>query len=209
MLIVALGSVVVLARRASQSDAPPEPDAFVAPPGRAIAAFDVERSAAGQLALRGANGAREVNLPAGAKIEVIEPATLETLQPGQVLSIIGAPNQVKNFAVRMVLVMEPGTPLDAEGLARSPSGFAGDEASRDAAERPMVSGTIELIAGNLVAVRTPAGPVEVEINPAAPLRRLRGGTLMDISSGDRIALKTTNGEPDFGGAVLVLVGGAR
>ena len=156
LLVVAV--TLVLAYRAGRSDAPPEPPAFagvqlVEP----VAVFDVQSVSAGSLSLQGGGTAQAIQFapPAGAAVEFLGPTTPDTIVPGEVVTVIGIPNEVKSFSIRLVVVMPPGTKLDSDGIARSPSGFAGHESERDAKERPVLSGTVTAISGKVLTLSTP------------------------------------------------------
>ena len=216
VLVGLLVTVVVLARRASEPDAPPEPAAFAAPAAAtAVLVFDVEAADAGRLRLSGGEGAArqsgvDLVLPPSAAADLLEPAAAADLKAGDWLTVAGIPNEVKNFSIRALVVLAGTGAPGPDGFVRSPGGFTGGEASRDARERPVLGGVIERVDGSNVALKTTAGPVTVTLTASAPLRRLRTATAQEIRAGDRIALwATRDGQPDTGRGVLVLVGGAR
>src|SRR5215207_7195676 len=67
-------AVLLLAQRAAAPDEPPEPPAFQPPaPVRPVSALDVQQASAGRFAL--SDGSRDAPLAAGARIEVLRPAT--------------------------------------------------------------------------------------------------------------------------------------
>lgn len=207
LVIVAFTSVLLLARRAAAPDVPPEPPAFRAPsPARPITSLDVQQAAGGRLTL--SDGSRDAQLAQGARVEVLRPAQPTEVHTGDWLAVIGVPNEVRNFSIRsLVLLADPSTP-DAEGVVRSPGGFAGHEASRDQSERPLLGGVVSSFDGRRITVQGPAGPLAVDLSPNAPLRRLVEGRPDQIAEGDRIAFPAGNPISDARG-VLVLPGGAR
>ena len=206
-IVIVFAVVILLARRAAEPDVPPEPAAFVPPaPAHSVKALDVQQASGGRVSL--SDGSRDVAIVPGARIEVLRPASAADIRPGDWLGVIGIPNEVRNFSIRsLVLLTEPGSP-DAEGVVRSPGGFAGYEASRDQSERPLLGGIVEAVDGERVTLRGPTGPIAVTLTPSAPLRRLSAGGTEDVREGDRIAFIGADGLGDAR-SVLVLPGGAR
>ena len=206
-IVTAFAGVILLARRAAEPDVPPEPAAFQPPaPARPVTALDVQQASGGRVSL--SDGSRDVAFAPDARIEVLHPATAAEIRTGDWLAVIGIPNEVRNFSIRsLVLIAEPGTP-DADAIVRSPGGFAGSEASRDPAERPLLGGFVEAVDGPRVTLRGPTGPIAVTLTPNAPLRRLSQGGTGDVREGDRIAFIGADALGDAR-SVLVLPGGAR
>jgi hypothetical protein len=206
-IVMAFAVVILLARRAAAPDVPPEPAAFQPPaPAHPVTALDVQQASAGRVSL--SDGSRDVAFAPGARIEVLSPASAADIRPGDWLAAIGIPNEVRNFSIRsLVLIAEPGTP-DGGGVVRSPGGFAGYEASRDPAERPLVGGVVEAVDSQSVTLRGPTGPITLTLTANAPLRRLEAGRPEDVREGDRIAFIAADGLGDAR-SVLVLPGGAR
>ncbi len=210
VFVGASAGVLVFARQAAESDAPPPAAAFVSPPPPSFVAFDVERNEGGVLRLTSGGGqqstASEVTLAADARVWLLEPAGLATLEAPLVVNVIAIPNEVRNFSIHL-LAFAPATgseSLDAEFVPLA-DGFAGHETSRDARERPVVSGVVERFEGNIGYVKTEAGQATIEIDTGAPVRLLRPGAVGDIQPGDRVAFhRGTDGGPDAGRGVLVL-----
>ncbi len=215
-LVGVLVAVVVAAQRASELDAPPEPPAFAVPaPSSPVVVFDVEAGESGRLRVSGGENASrqsgvDLVLDLSAAVDLAEPVAATDLKIGDWLTVIGIANEVKNFSIRAIVVLPGAGARDTDGFVRSPGGFLGGEASRDARERPILGGVIERVEDNSVVLRTNTGPVTVTLTASAPLRRLRVATAEEIHAGDRIALRATrDGQPDPGRGVLVLAGGAR
>jgi hypothetical protein len=207
VVFAALIAVLVLARRAAAPDVPPEPPAFQTPaPARPVVALDVLQVGGGRLAV--SDGSRDVALSPNVRVEVLRPETAAGVRPGDWLAVIGVANEVRNFSIRSLVLIEGGGAADAEGVLRSPAGFAGHEAARDQAERPLLGGVVEWVEGQQLVLRGPTGPVTVDLSPNAPLRRLVAVRPDEIREGDRIAYAagTTLGAAT---GVLVLPGGAR
>jgi hypothetical protein len=210
VFFVAVAGVLVFARQAAESDAPPPAAGFVPPPGLSYVAFDVERNDNGVLRVVSGGGqqsaALDVTLGADARVWLLEPAALEDLQAPLVVNAIAIPNEVRNFSIHL-LAFGPATGaevLDAEFVPLA-DGFAGHETSRDVRERPVVSGVVERFDGNIGYVTTEAGQATIEIDPGAPVRLLRPGSAAEIRPGDRVAFhRAADGSPDVSRGVLVL-----
>ena len=201
----AFATVLLLSRRAAAPDVPPEPPAFQ-PPGaaRPISVHDVQQVVAGRLTL--SDGSRDVPLAADVRVEVLRPTPPEEVRIGDWLAVIGIANEVRNFSIRSLVLIPGGGPPDAEGVVRSPGGFAGHEASRDQAERPLLGGVVTASDGRTVTLQGPTGSVRIDLAPNAPLRRLAEGRPDEVREGDRIAF-VGSGRVGDARAVLVLPGG--
>lgn len=210
LLVGGLIAVLVLARQAAKPDAPPEPGAFV-PPATAhpSAAFDVQRVDGGTLTVTGnSKDSQQMTLPATARVEILDAIAPADLHPGDWLTVVGVSNEVKSFGIRsIVVVSSPGSP-DADGIVRTPAGFAGNEASRDPKELPILGGTVTRADSLSATLQTASGPITISFAGAPPLRKVRAGSLADVHEGDRLSFLTAGGAPNLG-AALVLPGGAR
>ncbi len=210
VFVAAVAGVLLFARQAAESDAPPPAAAFVPPPGLTYVAFDVERNDGGVLRVVSGGGqqstAIDVALGADARVWLLEPATLEDLQAPLVVNVIAIPNEVRNFSIHL-LAFAPanGTEvLDAEFVPLADE-FGGHEPSRDVRERPVVSGVVERFDGKIGYVETEAGQSTIEVDPGAPVRLLRAGTVGEVRPGDRVAFhRAADGSPDVSRGVLVL-----
>jgi hypothetical protein len=207
LLLVGVGAVILLARRSGRSDLPPEPAPFVAPsPARPVVALDVQQSAGGRLTL--SDGSRDLAPHPDARVESLRAISSAEVRPGEWMTVIGIPNEVRNFSIRSIVVLPSTATPDADGVRRSPAGFAGHEASRDGSERPLLGGQIEQVEGERVTLAGPSGPVTVTLGPLAPLYRLEPADAAAVREGDRIAFLSAP-SLDTATAVLVLPGGAR
>ena len=205
-IILAAIVVIALARRAGAPDVPPQPDAFEPPaPVRPTTAFDVQQAAGGRLTL--SDGSENVALRPDARVEVLTPVGDGDVRVGDWLAVIGIPNEVRNFSIRSLVLIENAAPPDAEGAVRSAGGFAGHEASRDQAERPLLGGRVSAVEGSRVTLDGLTGPLTVDLTDRAPLFRLAPGHAEQIREGDRMALPA--GAIADAGSVLLLPGGAR
>jgi len=211
VILAALVAVVVLARQASQSDAPPQPDAFQVPSALPYRAFDVERSAAGALTLTSGGGrdtsSETVQVPAGTRVWFLEPATPEQLEPPLIMNVISIPNEVRNFTITLIAFapFAGGAPTFDADFVPLADGFAGHETSRVTNERPVISGVLQTLAGRDGTFTQEAGEGTIYLDPGAPIRLLRAGTAEEIEPGHRVALHTdAAGGLDVSRGILVL-----
>jgi len=210
MVVVGLVAVVIFANQAAEPDVPPPADAFVPPAALPYQAFDVERNADGVLRLSSGGGTPAIDVLAGpgTRVWLLEPTTLEDLRPPLVVNVIAVPNEVRNFAIRLLAFGPPaeGGQTNGEEFIPLADAFAGHEVSADAAERTVLSGVVRSIDGNILNVLlNGGGSSTIELEPGAPLRAIRAGEIAEITPGDRVALhKDTAGNPDPSQGILVL-----
>lgn len=225
LLAAIIVSVVLVARELGKADVPPQPDRFVAPTvSHPTVAFNVQsRNGA---TLRPGEG-DDVVVPAGTPVEILEAAPPSVILAGQWLTVIGIPNGVKNFSIRMILVQDRQGTADADGLLRTIAGFAGDEANADKTEAVILGGRVTSAApaefdaireaaparvpGIRATIETAVGSVTIEVmNDGPTVRILRQGGPDDINESDRVAFHAAaDGKPDVGKGALVLRRGAR
>lgn len=209
MVIAGLATVLVLANQAAEPDAPPAAPAFSPPEPLPYVAYDVERNQAGTLRLSGGpGGAIELNVAAGTDIWLLEPATLADLEAPMVVNVIAIPNEVRNFAIRSVVFGPSGDGGSITGDEFMPvaSDFAGHEASAEPAEKPVMSGIVRSIQGNVLNVLQNGGSnATIEIDGSAPLRIVTPVGVEAIRPGYRVAFHLdAAGNPDPARGVLVL-----
>jgi len=206
----AVVAVVVLSQTLGGSDEPPAPPPFVPPAVSAISALDVKQRAGDRIVVsldKGPSdpngGSRDLALTSSTRIEVLRAITASGIHAGDQVTVIGIPNEVKNFSIRSIVVQTAAAEASGQA-ALSPGGFAGHEVSRSRAERPLAAGTVERVDGNTVVMKGAAGPMVLALDNAR-LFRLEQGSADDIQEGDRVA-----GAFDGQGplqAILVLPGG--
>jgi hypothetical protein len=213
--LAALGGVILLAREAGKSDVPPQPAAFQPPSPLGYKAYDVERSDGGKLRLTRGSGQQAVSidlqLDASTHIGLLQPVTPADLKPPLMVNVIAIPNEVRNYAIRLLAFAPVPERFDFDGpFIPLADGFAGYEPSRDASERSVVSAILESFDGRNGVTRTSTGPGTIYIDPTAPVRMLKPGAPNDIKPGDRVAVHTdARDNPDPARGVLVLMAGAE
>lgn len=200
-VVACLVAVIIAARQTGGGGAPQEPGPMAMPAGAGYAAFTVERAEAGRLAVSGGTGASELTVPPGTRVWVLEPAGPGDIRPGMQAAVIGVPNEVRNAAIRAIVVGEGGT----AGATAGP--FAGHEALGEAAALPLVTGRVERVEAGRMVLATAAGEAAVWFAEGAPLFAARERTGEAIGPGDRVGvLLDAAGQPDPAAGLLVLPG---
>jgi len=206
LVVLALAAVIVLARKGGETGAPPAAGEFQRPVQEDLfAIYTVLQVTGGQIRFALADGAPapDVAIPDGARVEMLGLAEASDVQPGDWVSVIGVTNEVRNFAIRFLVVIPGGAPA-ADGIVRSPGGFAGHEANVDAAEAPLTGGRVVSVSGSSLALEGPSGAMTIALSEDAPLLRLVEGSVTGIREGDRVAFPASGGRADpAAGAVLV------
>jgi len=214
-VLATLIAAVIFAREAGKSEAPPQPGAFIPPPGADYVAYDVERTDGATIKVTTGTGREatsiDLALPAGTHVWLLEPATAAELQPPLVVSVIAIPNEVRNYTIKLMAFAPPQGEIafDGEPIPLA-DGFLGHELSRDPKERTVVSALLESFDGKSGVTKTSTGPGTLFVEDGAPIRLLRQGEPADIQPGDRLAVHTAaNGTPDVSRGVFVLTDGAK
>ncbi len=215
VVLAALIAVLLFAREASKSEAPPQPGAFVPPTALDYVAYNVERADGGTLKVTTGSGrdstSSDLVLPAGTRVWLLEPVTPSDLKPPLVVSVIAIQNEVRNYTIRLMAFAPPQGDVVVDGqpipLA---DGFLGHETSLDPKERTVASVLMESFDGRNGVTKTSTGPGTLYVDESATIRLLRSGSAAEIQPGDRIAVHPgTDGAPDVSRGVLVLTGGAK
>jgi hypothetical protein len=215
LLIAGLIALFLFAREAGKSEEPPQPPAFVAPELKTYTAFDVEGNAGGKLKVSSGRAedasSSDLDLPAGTRVWFMEPAEAADIKPPLKVNVIGIPNEVRNYTLRMMVFAAPEGPITfEEPFIPLFDGFFGHEPSRDLRERVVLSVLLESFDGRNGVTSTANGPGTLYVDPGAPVRLVRSGSPAEIQPGDRIAIHdAADGSPDTSKGVLVLVGGAK
>ena len=215
VVLAALIAVLLFAREASKSEAPPEPGAFVPPVALDYVAYNVERADGGTLKVTSGTSRESVSLdltlPADTRVWMFEPATPADLKPPLVVNVIAIQNEVRNYTIRLMAFAPPqgDVAVDGQPIALA-DGFFGYETSLDPKERAVVSALLESFDGRSGVTKTSTGPGTLFVDESASIRLLRAGTTSEIQPGDRIAIHPgADGTPDVSRGVLVLTGGAK
>ena len=212
-MLVLLVGVFVASRLTGGNSPPPSPDALSTPvPGSPFIAFDVEEITAERFGLvAGQDAARqavEITLGQDVVVDFLMPADPDEIEPGDWVTVIGVPNPVRNFAIKMILIIPGGQTLD-DGFARTPSQFLGHEAARESREVSILGGLVTAVTPDLIEFEA-GGPSTIALTPETALRIVSPGKPDQIEPGDRLAMHTgDDGEADSSLGVLVLVGGGR
>ena len=215
VLIAALVGVILFAREAGKSEAPPEPRAFVAPQLKTYTAFDVEENAGGNLKVSSGRAqdasSSDLAIPPGTRIWFMEPIAPDAVKPPLRVNVVAIPKEVRNYTMRMLVLVPESGPVSVESpILPLVDGFFGYEASRDLRERVVLSVLLTSFDGRDGVTSTANGAGTLYIDPGAPVRLVRSGTPGEIAPGDRLAIhNAADGSPDLSAGVLVLVGGAK
>lgn len=204
-------AIVVLAGRGRDTSAP-RPRAFV-PPAAAhpAVAADVQQIRGSTITLGSSSGNTDATLPPALRVYVLERADARAAAPGDWVTVIGISNEVLNFTIRLVLIIpaSAGAALDAEGIPRLPSGLAGHEANRDAAERPLAAGRVERVDGQTITLALHGRSATIDAASGSPIRRVTAADTSAIREGDRVAYVPTRPGAGAGEAQALLVLPAR
>lgn len=190
--------LVILSQSVGGSDAPPPAPPFVTPVSSSVSALDVKQRDGDVVTLirqkAEAADERKLTITTGLRIERMTPITTADVRVGEWLTAVGIPNQVKNFAVRALVLLPGGGTPASDGFVRSAGGFVGHESSQSQDDRPILGGTVERIEGSTIVLTTVAGTVNVRAEAGTPIFRLEPGSANDVGEGARLA--GTFGESD-------------
>ncbi len=200
-VVICLVAVILAAREAGRGGAPPEPGPMTMPSGPGYTTFTVERAEAGRFTVSGGTGAGELAVPLDSRAWVLEPAAERAILPGMQAAVIGVPNEVRNAAVRLVVVGQ------GDGPGRTAGPFAGHEALGEAAALPLVTGRVERVEDGRMVLRTSGGEAEVWFREGAPVYVARERTAEAVRPGDRVGvLLAGGGQPNLAAGLLVFPG---
>jgi hypothetical protein len=210
LLVAAVVAVIILSQTLGGSDEPPAAPAFVPPAVSTISALDVKQRAGDRIVVsldKGPSdpngGSRDLALTSGTRVEVLRAIDASGIRAGDQVTVVGIPNEVKNFSIRSIVVQSAAAGASGQA-ALSPGGFAGHEVSRLRTERPLAAGTVESVDGNTVVMKGAAGRMVLALDNAK-LFRIEQGSEADIQEGDRVAGAFDGQGPLL--AILVLPGG--
>jgi hypothetical protein len=165
----------------------------------AYATFTVERVELGRLVVSGGS-VTELTVGRETRAWRLAPADAGAVTAGATLAVIGVPNEVRNAAIRAIVVGDPGNPLPA-------GPFGGHEALGERFALPIVVGPVVRVEEGRAVIRTGAGEATVWPGEGAPVFRVREVEIDDIGPGDRVGvLLDRDGRPDPGRGLLVMRG---
>lgn len=213
LLVTAAVAIVIVAGRQGGIDAPPLPGDFVldSPIGESYRAFGVREVQGSTVTISSLtlsdDELLQVQFSETARLELLDHATLDDIQIGQWVTVIGIPNEVFNFSIVSIIIMTEFTPAPGS-LAVTPGGFYGHEAgrglSKDDILRPVLGGVVTAIGEETVTLTGPDGDITLEIFAGAPLFIVTSAAVSDIRSGDRLAVHATAADdPASAGAILI------
>ena len=209
ILLAGVVAVIVLSQSVSGGNEPPDVPPFVTPAPDTVTARDVKQRDGSSLTLTYNQGdvtAEEtIDVPSSAAITLLIPATASEVQVGDVVTVIGIPNEVNNFAIHSVVILPGESVPGRDGFPAAAGGFLGHEASRNANDRPLLSGLVTAIEGQSITLEGPNGPITVDLSveAPAPLYRAAAASVDDVREGDRVAADFTTSPVT---ALLVLQG---
>jgi hypothetical protein len=200
-----LAAIVLASRQTAGGEAPPEAPPFAGFDPETFARFSVRTVEPGRAVLiadaepgQSTDATRDLD-PAGAAIEVLRPIAPADIRPGDRLTVVAVQNDVRNFAIRSIVIQRDGT-ADGNGVVRSPLGFVGSEASMDLAERAVMGGVVQSPADGVLTLERDGAPLTVTLTEGSFVYSLEPGTSADLHAGDRVAVSDETSQP----RVLVL-----
>jgi hypothetical protein len=193
--------VLVLAQRSGDTGAPARPGPFATPaPFEQFVRLTVQSIVGDRILFEAPDGSGtvDVELSPSLAVDLLRRADPEAIGVGDWVLVTGVANEVRNFAIRELVVF-PGANAPGPGLfARTPAGFTGHEASADMNAVPVLGGVVtEILDGGLV-LDSDSGPIEINFtgSGSVPVRVLEKGSLGDLVAGSRVAIPAQGGQPD-------------
>lgn len=199
VLLALLASVVWLSQRAGGDEEPPALPPFEPPAVARVPGFEV-RSVTGAEALLVADQApgqstditRTIDLTGGIDIEWLEPTRPAAIAAGDIVTAIGIYNEVRNFTVHFIVIQPADAPLDDDGIARSPLGFAGHELVKGK-DRPILSGRVAEVTDGRVRLDVGGEMVWLDLLDSARVFTLMSRDASAVVPGGRVALIEDDG----------------
>ncbi|MGE5595997.1 MAG: hypothetical protein ACM3S1_08185 [Hyphomicrobiales bacterium] len=194
-----LVAVVVVSQQVGGEDLPPEAPPFQAPQRSGYPRFEVRSVANGTAVLvpdatGGQSVDQTVDLPlAGVAVERLQRLGPGGIAVGDYVTVIGVQNDVRNFSIRSVVVQRGERELNSDGIAVSPAGFEGWEASKEREERSILSGRVTETDGSHLVIERAAGPVTLDLTEGSVLYLLAPADASGVSGGDRAAVRDAGG----------------
>lgn len=188
-------AVIVLSRVVGNEHLRPAAPPFTYTPAQGYTRFSVKEAAEDKLTVVAdapdgapAPAPEEIVPGPGTKIEALQPIAAGAIAVGDWVSVIGIPNDVRNFSIHAVIDMAASGTPGLDHILRSPGGFEGNEASSNAADRVIFGGPVNAIQGTTLTLGGPSGPITLALATAPPLYRLGSVSLSAIHDGDRVSI---------------------
>lgn len=117
--------------------------------------------------------------------------TRDELHAGTTVVAIGIPNEVRNYAIVLLVVVEGG--VAGREPPRTKAGFYGHEPFGDDAT-PVAWGTVVAITEDELVLDGPGGTMTLTIGEGAPLVRFESALLSELRPGDRLAARVNESQ---------------
>lgn len=197
---LAAGAAIYLSNSVAGDDQPDEAPPFVTPARSVFVTFDIKQREGDTLTLtpgsKDQGAERTLAITSATRIERLELIAITDVKAGDIIVVVGVPNDYKNFAIHSVVVLAPEmAATTAGGFPRTPGGFTGFESTRVLADRPIITARVERVEGKTIIARDGAGEVKLKVEPALRLFRLRPATASELVEGDRLAGDFTAAQP--------------
>jgi hypothetical protein len=194
--LVVLGGITWLSQRVGHESRRPDAPAFSNPvPIPGANRYIVKQASSAALSLVAESPTDPANAPvqtltlgSGIRVEVLRPAGLSDLRPGDWLAVIGVSNSVRNFSIHSLVIIPGQTRVGTDQLARSAAGFAGNEAGANAADQVVLGGVIEQVSPGFLTINAGPTAVRIDISSRSPIYRLDKGGTAEIRDGDLVAV---------------------
>ncbi|MGH2632344.1 MAG: hypothetical protein ACRDG3_02935, partial [Tepidiformaceae bacterium] len=200
--VATLVAVIVLSRVVGNEHLRPEAPPFTYSPSQGYARFSVKEATAEKLTVVGdtpdgapAPAPQDLVPGPATKIEALQPLDAANIAVGDWVAVIGIPNEVRNFSIHAIVDMPDSGEPGADHVLHSPGGFAGNEASPNAADRVIFGGPVTAIDGTTLTLGGAGGPISLTLATAPPLYRLETVPLSAIHDGDRVSVIGPAGKP--------------
>lgn len=179
--LLALGAAAVaVPLLLTRESPPPEPPPF-APPAPGFRLTEVVAVGEGQPLLSD----RTIQLEATTLVERLEPISPQEVERGNVVAVVGLPDEVRNYRIVLLVVLPSG---GEEGQPRTPAGFAGHEPF-GANATTVAWGTVAGIEGRTVRLERREFGMTLTLEDGAPLVRIARGDPSGLQPGDRLAVR--------------------
>lgn len=179
--LLALGTAAVaVPLLLTRGSPPPEPPPF-APPTPGFRLTEVVAVGEGPPLLAD----RTIQLGETTLVERLQPISPQDVELGDLLAVVGVPDEVRNYRIVLLLVLPSG---GDEGQPRTAAGFTGHEPF-GANATTVAWGTVASIEGRTVRLERREFGTTLTLEDGAPLVRAARGDLTSLQPGDRLAIR--------------------